>query len=84
MIDEKKFVMRCTFHKEITPSMILDCSQKGSEHFYCLSCGKKGTLKDHFETIKPSLLLHYQRLAELLEKCKERKKITASDFYNLN
>lgn len=38
---KKLIAINCPFHKEQTPSCIID-----GDSFYCLSCGKKGSIKE--------------------------------------
>ena len=43
------FIGKCPFHKENSPSFVV---KPTSDYYYCLSCGKCGSLSDLFDELR--------------------------------
>ena len=75
-----KILLHCVFHEEYSPSLIVE---QNNESFECLSCGKKGLIKDE-EKVGLAILRHiFGNDNVFFGKFREILTIRCSDAYPL-
>ncbi len=60
--DNKEELIRCIFHEEKTPSLLLKHKE---DSFYCFSCGKKGKISEHYLLKKMDYEGSIQKILEI-------------------
>lgn len=56
LLGTDKLKMRCPFHKEKSPSMVVHRPENERATFYCFGCGKNGKVSEHRDVMIPALV----------------------------